>query len=86
MLDEDGDGYLMLQDIDNLIDANFAKCCCCRGWLKEIIFWRMDSATNDGKIDIHEFVQFCLEFREKQILDRERRDSKLDLLVKTASL
>eukprot|EP01083_Nonionella_stella_P046887 125553_1 len=47
-LDEDADGYLLLKDIDNMVDAEFAKCCCCRGWLKEIIFWRIDNATNDG--------------------------------------
>jgi len=75
----------VLDDIDNLIDTNFAKCCCCRGWLKEIIFWRMDSSTNDGKIDVYEFVQFCLEFRQKQIVNEEKRHSKQNEMFKVAS-
>eukprot|EP01084_Bolivina_argentea_P110524 197320_1 len=78
-LDEDADGYLLLKDIDNMVDAEFAKCCCCRGWLKEIIFWRIDNATNDGKIDIHEFVQFCLNFKSKQQINKYRRDSRKGL-------
>jgi len=75
-LDTDNDGYLLMKDMDEMLDANFAKCCCCRGWLKEIIFWRMDQATNDGRIDIHEFVQFCLHFREELEISAERRESK----------
>ena len=83
-MDSDGDGYLLLKDIDNMVDAEFAKCCCCRGWLKEVIFWRIDQATNDGRIDIHEWVQFCLKFRRNQTIKTERRESK-QALIRAAS-
>ena len=66
-----------------MIDPDAAKCCCCRGWIKEIIFWRLDNATNDGKIDIHEFVQFCLDFRQNLQINRERRESKKELLIQS---
>eukprot|EP01084_Bolivina_argentea_P136318 240079_1 len=78
-LDADNDGYLYKTDIDNVIGAK--KCCCCRGWLKEIIFWRMDQETNDGKIDIHEFVQFCLKYRANQKINTEIRDSRKGLTI-----
>jgi len=81
-LDREQVGFLTLSDVDQMVDEGFAKCCCCRGWLKEIIFWRMDGLTNDGKIDIHEFVQFCLEFREHQEIGRQRRDSKQEKMLR----
>ena len=84
-MDTDNDGYLLLKDIDNMIDAEFAKCCCCRGWLKEIVFWRMDHESMDGRIDIHEFVQFCLKFRENQQITMERRNSKKKALARATS-
>ena len=84
-LDSDQKGYLTLKDIDNLVDPNFVKCCCCRGWLKEIVFWRMDNETNDGKIDRNEFVQFCLRFGQNQEVRRERAESKRVLIAQAQS-
>ena len=84
-LDVDKKGYLTLKDIDNMMDPNFAKCCCCRGWLKEIVFWRMDKETNDGKIDRNEFVQFCLRFGQNQEVRRERAESKQILIAQAQS-
>ena len=44
-------------------------------WLHEIVFWRMDSATNDGVIDVHEFVQFCVTFKDSiSSKDNKRKD------------
>ncbi len=34
-------------------------------WLWEVAIWRIDAATNDGQVDVHEFVQFFLKFKDR---------------------
>jgi len=66
-VDIDADGYLQLTDIDSLVGGTKIM----DRWFKEVIFWRIDAATNDGQIDVHEFVQFCVRFKES-IATQER--------------
>jgi len=58
--DQDYDGYLKVSDVAGMV----GKTPICTRWLYEIVFWRMDSATNDGVVDVHEFVQFCVRFKK----------------------
>ncbi|ETO36376.1 hypothetical protein RFI_00687 [Reticulomyxa filosa] len=44
---------------------------CCTRWLYETMFWRMDSLTNDGQVDVHEFVQFFLRWKERTQMNEE---------------
>jgi len=58
-VDQDADGYLQLADIESLVGTTKIM----NRWFKEVIFWRIDASTNDGQIDVHEFVQFCIRFK-----------------------
>lgn len=58
--------------------------CCCTRFLHEVVFWRMDAATNDGQIDVHEFVQFCTQYKKDMDKKRENKKDRASMQIDLA--
>jgi len=65
--DHENKGYLQVSDMSKLASVSG----CCTRWLYETMFWRMDAQTNDGQVDVHEFVQFFLRYKEHSQMTEE---------------
>jgi len=77
-IDTDNDGYLQKTDMAKLFEFSDTKSCGpCKRWLDEILFWRLDEHTNDGKIDTYEFVQYCISLKRQIELEKIKIEDRL---------
>jgi Ca2+-binding EF-hand superfamily protein len=73
-LDINGNSYLVLSDMSRILNG--------RGWLiwnlwlQEVLFWSIDARTNDGRVDLHEFVQYCKMIQARNELKIQKRSDR----------